>query len=216
MFPKLSFLSKMMILSLAFSMGLLLMRYLHTHTQDYRFYVWNSFLAAIPYVASHLLAHVRKFNTRSIVLLFIWLLFLPNAPYMVTDVFHYEQLKTVPAWYDLVLVITGAWNGILLGILSLLQVQSWLRQYLSAKWITVFELLTLLLCGYGIFIGRYLRFNSWDLLTEPKTLAYTTAQHFLVPLEHIGLWGFSFIFAGMLGIFYYTLKALFVYRPNGA
>lgn len=200
--------SKMLLLSIAFSMSLLLVRYRFAPTLDYNFYPWNIFLAAIPYVISTQLGKLTKINLVAIVLLLAWLLFFPNAPYIITDIFHYEQRLPIPYWYDLILVISAAWNGLILGIISLLNVQKFLAQHLKPFWVTICELLSLLLCSYGIFIGRFLRFNSWDIVTDPRVLVYSSAHHVLVPQNYQKLWVFTLLFAVMLGLIYFTVKKL--------
>ena len=208
MIIKLSAISKMLLLSIAFSMSLLLVRFYYSSTSDYSFYGWNTFLAAIPYVISTQLLKLKKMNVLAIMLLVMWLLFFPNAPYIITDLFHYEERLPVPFWYDLVLVISSAWNGLILGIVSLMNIEKFLSRYLKPFWVTVCELASLLLCGYGVFIGRFLRFNSWDIVTDPRILVYTSAHHVLLPQHYSKLWVFTILFATLLGIIYFTLKKL--------
>src|ERR1700740_366553 len=113
---KISATSKMLLLSVSFSMSLLLVRFLYSQTLDYRFYGWNTFLAAIPYLVSTQLIKLRKLKVAAVLFLFTWLLFFPNAPYLITDILHYEERPPVPFWYDILLVISATWNGLILGI----------------------------------------------------------------------------------------------------
>lgn len=205
---KISPLSKMLLLSIGFSMALLLVRVIYADSLDYSFYVWNSFLAAIPYAVSTQIARLKKINLIAIVLLIVWLLFFPNAPYMITDVFHYEKRFPVPFWYDLILVIMGAWNGLILGMASLMNVEKFLASQLKPGWVIVCEYVSLVLCSYGIFIGRFLRFNSWDVVSDPRSLIYSSAHHVLVPQNYLKLWAFTLLFAVLLGLIYFTLKKL--------
>jgi uncharacterized membrane protein len=205
---KISRTSKLLLLSIAFSMSLLLVRFVYSNTMDYRFYGWNTFLAAIPYLMSTQLLKLRKPGFVAALFLAIWLLFFPNAPYMITDLFHYEERPGVPYWYDLMVVITGAWNGLILGLVSLMNVEIFLARHLKQVWVTVCVFVSLLLCGYGVFIGRYLRFNSWDIVTDPAYIAYSSAKHVLRWQHYPKLWVFTILFSVLLGIIYFTLKNL--------
>lgn len=122
---KISGTSKILLLSVAFSMSLLLVRFVYSNnTIEYSFYGWNTFLAAIPYLVSTQLIKLRKLSPTALAFIGVWLLFFPNAPYMITDLFHYEQKPDVPFWYDLLLVISAAWNGLILGLVSLIDRKS--------------------------------------------------------------------------------------------
>jgi uncharacterized membrane protein len=198
----------MLLLSIGFSMSLLIVRVIYSETLIYYFYVWNTFLAAVPYALSTQLLKQKKIQTISILLLLAWLLFFPNAPYMITDIFHYRERLPIPFWYDLILVIAGAWNGLILGMASLMNVEQFLSRYLKPKWVIACEIFSLVLCSYGIFIGRFLRYNSWDVLSDPGSLIYTSAHHVLVPQNYTKLWAFTLLFAALLGVIYFTLKKL--------
>ena len=205
---RLSAISRMLILSILFTMSLLLVRFLYSQTLDYRFYGWNTFLAAIPYSVSAQLVKMKKLNLVAIVLLVVWLAFFPNAPYMITDLLHYEERLPVPFWFDILLVISAAWNGLILGLISLMNVEIFLARYLKPVWIQLSVFASLLLCGYGVFIGRFLRFNSWDILTDPRILVYSSAHHVLLPQRYPKLWVFTILFALLLSVIYFTLKKL--------
>lgn len=205
---KLSLVSKLLLVSITFTMSMLLVRFVYSGTLDYRFYGWNTFLAAIPYLVSTQLLYRKTKGMTAYALLVVWLLFFPNAPYIITDLLHYEERPPVPFWYDILLVISAAWNGLILGLVSLMNVETYLKRFLKPLWVNVCVVLSLFLCGYGIFIGRFLRFNSWDVVTDPRSLVYTSAHHVLLPQRYSKLWVFTLLFAVLLGIIYYTLKAL--------
>lgn len=205
---KISVTSKLLLLSVCFTMSMLLVRFVYSGTMDYRFYGWNTFLAAIPYLVSTQLIKLNRASALAWLLLAIWLLFFPNAPYIITDLLHYEERPPVPFWYDILLVISAAWNGLILGLASLMNVEIFMARFLKPVWVHICVIASLLLCGYGVFIGRFLRYNSWDIVTDPKSLVYTSAHHVLVPQRYSKLWVFTLLFAVLLGIIYYTLKNL--------
>jgi len=204
---KLSTIEKMLAASLAFTFLLLAIRVSIAHQTMYLFYVWNLFLAAIPLVISRRLGWQDTFNFKSCLLLMGWLLFFPNAPYIITDIFHYENRPPLPMWFDLLLVLNAAWSGLMFGLCSLLQVELFLSRYLKPIWVSIYINGSLVLCGYGIYLGRFLRFNSWDIITAPHQLFVASFQHIFNPFDHRGTWGFSLLFGISLILFYYTLKS---------
>jgi len=206
MIKKISPLEKMLLVSILFNMLLLFVRFYYTKELTYGFYVWNTFLAILPLLFSRALLRLNRINLKATVLVVCWLVFFPNAPYMITDIFHYANMPPVPQWYDLLLVTTAAWNGLLLGILSLMQVEQFLSRHLHANWVKLTVITSFMLCGYGVCIGRYLRFNSWDAVVSPKMLVYTFATHFFQPQQHLMIWAFTLLFGTMFGIIYYTLS----------
>jgi uncharacterized membrane protein len=206
MLKTLSSLEKMLLVSVSFTMLLLLTRCCFTKELTYSFYVWNTFLAILPLLFSRSLIRMSKCNFMAILLLACWLAFFPNAPYLITDMFHYMEKPPVPKWFDLLLVTSAAWNGLLLGIVSLMQVEQFLSRHLRENWVKFFVIVSFMLCGYGVYIGRYLRFNSWDAVTAPQKLIYTFSLHIFQPQDYIMLWAFTFLFGTMFGIVYFTLK----------
>jgi uncharacterized membrane protein len=214
MLKNISSLEKMLLVSISFTMLLLLIRFSYTKELAYSFYVWNTFLAVLPLVFSHFLVRQRNFNFKAILLLTCWLAFFPNAPYMITDLFHYREKPPVPKWFDLLLVTSAAWNGLLLGIVSLMQIEAFLSGFLKERLVKIFVIISFALCGYGVYIGRYLRFNSWDAVAAPQKLIYTFSLHIFQPQEHVMIWAFTFLFGAMFGIVYFTLKQLSVKLIN--
>ncbi len=207
-FKKIDDTQKLVSVSLIFTLSLLAVRVLYTGDINYIFYPWNLFLAIVPLWFSGLLLKQGTFNYKSILLLCLWLLFLPNAPYLVTDIFHFEERPPVPMWFDLMLVFSGAWNGILICMISLYRVEKYLRIILNEKFVNSIIFLLLIPCGYGIYIGRYLRYNSWDIVIEPVSILRTSSHHFSHPFQNINVWLFTFVFALFLGIIYFTIKKL--------
>jgi uncharacterized membrane protein len=195
-------------ISLGFTLALLIIRLFYTGTAMYFFYPWNLFLALVPVFFSGLLLKQRALNYKSILLLALWLLFLPNAPYLVTDIFHFEERPPVPVWFDLMLVVSGAWNGILLCMISLFRVERFLKTVCTPKLTGKIMPLIIFLCGYGVYIGRYLRYNSWDVVTEPVGILRTSTHHIHHPFQNLNVWLFTFVFASFLGIIYFTIKKL--------
>ncbi|MEO8711828.1 MAG: DUF1361 domain-containing protein, partial [Parafilimonas sp.] len=188
--------------------GLLAMRAVYAGSIAYFFYPWNLFLALIPVYFSGLLLKQKTLNYKSILLLGLWLLFLPNAPYLVTDIFHFEARPPVPLWFDLMLVVSGAWNGILLCMISLFRVEKFLNTRCKTKYTEAIIFLLLIFCGYGIYIGRYLRYNSWDVVTDPVNILRSSSHHIYHPFQNLNVWVFTFVFAFFLAIIFFTIKKL--------
>jgi uncharacterized membrane protein len=162
------------LMALLFASGLSVVMYLarvlYVDSWTYRFLVWNLFLAWLPLLFAALAYRFRQRWTRLLLFSGLWLLFLPNSPYIITDLMHLSYIPSVPAWYDAVMVFSFALTGLLLGFVSLFVMQMMvLRRYgRSTSW--VFALATLGMSGFGVYIGRFLRWNSWDIFTNPLTL----------------------------------------------
>ena len=135
---------------------------------------WNLLLAWIPFVvALHVYDGYRRQASRLSLWAggLLWLVFFPNAPYIVTDFKHLRTWTGAPIWFDVVLVSAAAWCGLLLGFMSLYLLQAVVRRALGTvnAWVFVFAVLAL--SSFGIYLGRFLRWNSWDVFTRPGVLA---------------------------------------------
>ena len=196
--------------SLALSFLLIVGRVLMTGHLTFLFLIWNLFLAVIPFALSTLLG-IAQGPLRARLLVPVgaaWLLFFPNAPYILTDLFHLDARPGVPLWYDLALILSCAWNGLMLAYASLSDMQRLVQSRLGfwAGW--VFATLALLLSSFGIYLGRYLRFNSWDVLTNPLTLFYDIVNRILHPFSFPGTWGVTLVFGLFLLVGYGTVRLM--------
>ncbi len=199
---------KMIGYSVALTFLILSVRIVFTGNLHYGNYFWNTILAAVPVLFSFILLRKKWHPWLSVIFFIAWLLFLPNAPYMITDLVHYEQRGEFPGWIDIMLVTTASWNGLLLGVLSLMMIEDMLHLYFKSRIVKPIMLICLLLCGYGIYLGRYLRYNTWDVLTNPIPLFQDSAKTVFYPGQHLRTWGFTLLFGLMYSIFYFTLKQL--------
>jgi uncharacterized membrane protein len=174
---------------------------------------WNLFLALIPFAISQWLLFVPpRTNAALFTGLFFWLLFFPNAPYLMTDLFHLSDSTPVPIWYDIVLFLTFAWNGLILGFVSLFDMQGLIESRFGrgAGWL--FATGAIVLGSFGIYIGRFLRWDSWDVFTRPGPLFSDIASHVAQPIEYPSTYGFTIVFSAFLLLGYLTLRSLIELR----
>ncbi|WP_333820251.1 DUF1361 domain-containing protein [Ohtaekwangia sp.] len=180
----------------------------YTANVTFVFLVWNIFLALVPYMISTLLVlyHHTVKNAFWLWLPFMaWLCFFPNAPYILTDLFHLKQRPGVPYWYDLALILFFAWNGLMLGFASMMDIQSVFTTRFK-PWIGwTISIGSLLLAGFGIYLGRYLRWNSWDVISSPMHLLHDIATRVLNPFHHPQTYGVTLLFATFLLLGYILL-----------
>lgn len=136
------------------------------------FLIWNLFLAFVPYFTMLYIEEEQfSFNKiKTLCLLFIWLIFLPNSFYIVTDLVHLTKSEKPIIWLDIPLVSLFTISGFVLGLESIRLFEEKITAYFSKYVIDIFVLLLCISCGFGIFIGRILRFNSWDILQKPLHL----------------------------------------------
>jgi uncharacterized membrane protein len=175
------------------------------------------FLAWIP-LAFALMACDRYRQTgqrdwRFGVLAVAWLLFFPNAPYICTDVIHLTTSLYTHFWVDLVLILSCAFTGLVLGFLSLYLMQTLVIERFgrAAGWL--FIAVVAGLSGFGIYLGRFLRFNSWDVLVQPVKLFQSITTWAASPLAHTTAYSFPVLFATFLFVAYLMLYALTHLQP---
>lgn len=201
---------RLLMLSAFFSLLLLGARMLYTNELTFIFLAWNLFLAFVPYLISQWLLNKPAWiaNKWKFSALFIaWLLFIPNSFYIITDLFHLQyQSGNVPMWYNLLLILSFAWNGLIMGILSVRHME----KIIHAFWGKGHELLFLYpimwLNALGIFIGRYLRFNSWDIITNPFSLAMTIFNLIAHPVVYKNAWGMIICYSVFMTLLYLMIK----------
>jgi uncharacterized membrane protein len=201
-----------LILSTVVSIGLLASRFYVASSGDYRFLIWNLFLAWIPYGCAVWVLWLQKSSPGPIWQLagpaFLWLIFLPNAPYIVTDFVHLEKIPRLAGWYyyDLGLLATFAWTGCFLGVVSLQMMQHVVSKWFGpvASW--MFVLVVAGLTGIGIYLGRFLRFNSWDLFIKPGKIIGYVLRVAIDPFarQHQQAIGITLMFSALVLVCYVT------------
>lgn len=192
-----------LIISSAISLLLLAGRIIFITDWAFYFIAWNLVLAWIPLLLAYWLKFflVKKNTYLQAVGFLSWLFFLPNAPYLVTDFIHLAVWYKIPQWYDIILFTSFAWNGLILGFVSLFLVEEFLKKITTAKTSALLINFCLFLSCFGIYFGRYMRHNSWDVLAHPILLAGNLANTLLMPDNLFNMAGmtvtwFLFLFGG--------------------
>ena len=172
--------------------------------------VWNLFLAWIPCVLALAVYDGYRRGAARLPLLAgggLWLLFFPNAPYIVTDLKHLRTWDGAPIWFDVVMASAAAWAGLALGFVSLFLMQSVVRRIVGTVNAWLFVLLVLALSSFGIYLGRFQRWNSWDLFVQPERLVVDA----LTPVAYQRTVAVTVLFTAFLGatylVFYSFLSA---------
>lgn len=179
---------------LGWCLGLIFFRVERTGSAYFMFMIWNLFLACVPLFASRLLqaAHAKKIpDVVQLALVAVWLAFLPNAPYVVTDLIHLQPGPTRLYWYDMTMLLSCGGVGLMLGYSSMFDVHRVVEERFGQRMGWVVATATLLLSGFGIYLGRALRWNSWDVVTNPRGLFDFIADCLFNPGAHLHIWTIS-------------------------
>ncbi|MEP7373500.1 MAG: DUF1361 domain-containing protein [Chitinophagaceae bacterium] len=200
-----------LIISCGFSSLLLTARIIVTGYPTYLFLVWNLFLAFVPYAITQWLwtnSWVAENKLKLAALLLCWLLFIPNSFYIITDLFHLDEFGSAPKWFDLLLIFSFAWNGLLLGIISVRKIEMVLSIITGRSFSLFIVFVVMWLNAFGIYIGRYLRFNSWDIVMQPFSLFKEMFEVIFHPVRNRMEWGMIAVYAIFMTVVYITIKKL--------
>jgi len=190
---------KVIILSCFFSLCMVGVRVMYTGEFYVPYFISNALFRKIEWIES----------TPKFIMIFIaWLLFIPNSFYIITDLIHLEPRYVVPLWYDLALILSFVWNGLLLGILSVRQMEKILEIKWGRKSEMFFVYPVMLLNALGVYIGRYLRFNSWDVITNPFQLIQEIFLLLIHPLQNRFDWSMIICYSLFMTLIYITMKRL--------
>ena len=184
-------------------------RFIYTDTKVFLFLNWNLFLAFVPWAVTSitiLKPNIQSYKITIIILLAVWLLFFPNAPYILTDLFHLRLKSSMPKWFDLILILSFAWTGLVFGFLSLWDIEKILTKSLNQVWISIISISLLFIGSFGIYLGRYLRWNSWDIIGEPFNLLYDITDRLINPFDHPRTWGVTIFMGIFLNMIYWTFR----------
>lgn len=203
-------------LSLATAVTLVLFagRALRNGTTDYSYLVWNLFLAWLPLLFALWLARVLRVKLWSsweaLAASMLWLLFLPNSFYMVSDFIHLQNISTVDLLYDTVMFTAFIYLSLILGFSSLYLVHIELKKRYSQPEAAGWVALVLLLASFAIYLGRDLRWNSWDVLTNPAGLLFDISDRLIHPSGYgqiaITVLSFFGLLASMYGILWFGTR----------
>lgn len=183
--------------------GLLIaVRIFYTGSALYLFLVWNIFLAWIPFMIS---SQFGKLNTQAkwkqVSTFCCWLAFFPNALYIVTDLIHLQLETTVPKWFDAILLFSASVAGLMMAFISLYRFEVFLDKTVHKKFRSLSVFLILFLASFGVYLGRFLRWNSWDIVSNPFQLFQSIGHRIISPFEYLQTWTVT----GTLSIFFYLL-----------
>jgi len=233
--PYLLAIGGLLVLATLLALLSLMFRGYYTGRETYFFLFKDLFLAWVPMGLSLALVWLARRRSRKLSrvslrygLLLAWVLFLPNAPYLLTEFLHLNSHHApqnmrlipllallhstrsghVPLWYDAFMILLFAWNGLLLGVLSLRMVQHVARERFGAAWGWVGAMALLLLAAFGVTLGRFERFNSWDILSRPGTLLADITSRVLRPLAHPHTTGATLLLSAFLFLTYLTMVAM--------
>lgn len=196
-------------LVVAFGILIILSRKLWHFRAGYSFLLWNFFLAIIPLVISSFLVEMNRlqYKLKPMLLLgFFWLLFLPNAPYMLTD---YKYI-----WIDdedkiNMNIVSLSWfilPAFLAAVISLNDIVDILLTRINKKWVPVLVIIICLLSGFGVFMGCSLRLNSWDILHRPLLVINNLLDVFIHPVKNLEAWVITFGYGMVLYLVYQVVK----------
>ncbi|WP_442809365.1 DUF1361 domain-containing protein [Tamlana sp. 2201CG12-4] len=188
-------------ISISFSIVLLMIRMKLTHSYFYLFLVWNLFLAVVPFTITTYLSSLPKLNKYILFFWFsVWLLFLPNAPYIVTDLLHIKISTSHLLWLDVLLITSFALNGLALFYFSLIDMKIVLTNIMNVRQIKSLIFTIPFLCGFGVYLGRFLRYNSWEIISNPRFLITDILNILIKPFHHTEAWLFTLLFGTFLSI----------------
>lgn len=200
----------MLCVSALFSFSLIILRAILTESLSYMFLMWNLFLAFIPFGISAIL---KLFNTYNrFVLIFsigIWLAFLPNAPYILTDFVHLRYSSLHLVWLDGLIISAFAFTGLVMFYISIADVLYILRRYIKPLFIIYTTPILCFTTAFGIYLGRFLRYNSWEIIQNPKPLFSDISKIVTHPVAHLEPWLFTLFFGMFLYIGYWCSQSAF-------
>ncbi len=167
------------------SLLLLIARTVDAGNPRYYFLVWNMLLAVLPLVLSvwlrNQLAKSSWLEWKNLLLTIFWLLFLPNSFYLITDLIHLHQTFEVNIYYDVVMFMSFIVNGFFTGYASLYLVHAELARRVRRRDAHLVIAAVLFVTSFAIFLGRFLRWNSWDVFLHPAGILFDASNQFIDP-----------------------------------
>ncbi len=200
--------TKYLMIMSGFSVFLSLCRIIYTARNMYAFLLWNLFLAFVPWIIANVLEY-KNFRKRiEIPVMIIWLLMFPNAPYLFTDLIHLGKNPSAPRWFDITLLLSYGMTGFAFGFLSLMKIEGKIKKYFPKIKPFFVKAFIIYLSSYGIFLGRFLRWNSWDIITNFVPVVRDVFKTIKHPVQNAAAWGFTLLFGTLLNILFFILESV--------
>lgn len=195
-----------LLLSNLISLVLMLMRALNAGTFRYWFLLWNLALAAVPlFFAWRLRLYLKKdvwSAPVSLILTFLWLGFLPNSFYILSDLIHLHSTGEVSLLYDVAMFFSIIFNSYVFGFMSVYIVHVELIKRIKSANANKLIAAVFLLSGFAIYLGRYLRWNTWDLIVSPFGLLFDISERLINPSEYPQSFVTTLVFTALLSSMY--------------
>lgn len=181
-----------------------------TASSGYYFLTWNLMLAWIPVAAAFVAGEMLRtrlpvLKVLALPVAAVWLVFLPNAPYLATDLVHLQGSQRIYLWYDTAMLLGYAGTGVLLGFGSLLFMQDSVECLAGRAWSWLFVAGSLLLSSFGVYLGRFERFNSWEVFSSPAPVLEEVWLHVRDPFDYSHAYVFTLVIAALLLFSYAVL-----------
>lgn len=184
-------------------------RLLYTGTYGYLSLNWNLFLAFFPWLLTSV-AVLKKMQSRIaiLVIMAVWLLFFPNCLYILTDLVHLRRIENAPLWLDLIVVLSFAWAGLCFGFLSLMDIERFMKEKFraDAKTVAILSVCMIYVAAFGVYIGRFWRWNSWDLVGNPARVVHDMFDRFTGAGHSYRVIGFTTLMGTLLNLMYFPLR----------
>jgi uncharacterized membrane protein len=196
--------TKINLLWTGFAMFLLIFRVLYTKHIFFSFLAWNLFLAWIPLFISQILKNNLS-KWKAIEASVAWFLFFPNSMYIITDFIHLKSASSMPYWYDIILISSFSISGLIIGYNSLDKVREFWSKKIKVRYVNIAIGVILFISAYGVYLGRFLRWNSWDALTNPIRLIEDVFNSLAHPFTSPKAWGVTIVYGIFLNLIYSML-----------
>ena len=201
--------TKGLILLSALSVFFVLVRIIIKDESRFSFLIWNLFLAWIPFILVTIAKAVNNKLTKYAIMT-IWILFYPNSPYIITDLLHLKNYSQNILWYDSLTIFLTALTGLLIGLNSIYKAKKMCEHYLNKLMIWILLISCNILTGFGIYLGRYCRLNSWDMFNRPIWFVGRVLHQFENPLA----FKLTITFATALTGVYYIFENFFLHEDE--
>lgn len=198
------------------SVVLLMGRILFTDTLRYVFMIWNLVLAIVPLLlAWWLYERLRSFSWykwQQLLLTLLFIGFLPNTFYLITDFVHLHPTVEASLYFDVVMLSSFVFNGIILGFVSIYLVHRQLLRRTSEEKAMLLVGIVFLLASFAAYLGRFTRFNTWDIILRPAGLLFDVSDRFVNPTQHTDTYlataTLFLVLFSTYSVMYYGLKLL--------